>query len=466
MLGYLKATGKATPAVSLDAEAKINIGYQRLLTFEVDGGGFDWFGEPPANVLLTGVALQQFTEMNEVYPIDLAIIERSRRWLLSKQRPDGSWTESQMPSQLTGGRGDLIVTAYSAWSLGVAGYRGPEVARAISWIHKNLEGVEDEYSLALVANALLTNDPRDTVGQQILADLDRRAERDATSAWWGKGSTTFCGGYGQTGQVETTALVALAMLSGRAYLDTATKALTYLVRSKSPQGGWASTQATILSLKALLRASIDLGQGQGEGVVEVKVNGQPAHRFEVAADQADVVQMVELSDRLVAGENVVELALQGKGSFNYQVCGRYYLPWSEVPKEELEKPLEIRVEYDRTTLAKDDTLDARVVVDYRGDVPTGMVIVDLGIPPGFEVDAGSFAELVGRRGLPKVERFSITGRQVTIYVASMERGKPLEFAYTLHAKYPLRAKTPSSAVYEYYAPDHRAEAEPVTLEVR
>lgn len=450
----------------MDAENKINLGYQRLLTFEVDGGGFDWFGRPPSNVLLTGVALQEFTEMNAVYPIDMAIVDRARQWLLSKQRRDGSWTESHMPHSLTGGQGDVVVTAYSVWSLGVAGYKGPEVTRAISWLKGRLGTVKDEYTLALAANALLAADPRDAEGQQILDGLDRSAERDDTSAWWGRGSTTFCGGYGATGQVETTALVALAMLQGRAHIETATRALAYLVRSKSPRGGWSSTQATILSLKALLRASTELAQGEGEGVVEVKVNGKAAHRFEVAPGQGDVLQMAQVSEHLVPGENVVELAFQGKGSFNYQVCGRYYVPWSAVPKEEREKPLDIRVEYDRTTLSKDDTLVARVTVDYRADVPAGMVIVDLGIPPGFDVDAGSFAELVARRGDPQVEKFSLTGRQITLYVGSMRRGKPLEFEYSLKAKYPLRAKTPSSTVYEYYTPDRRAEAEPITLEVK
>ncbi len=450
----------------MDAEHKINLGYQRLLTFEVDGGGFDWFGRPPSNVLLTGVALQEFTEMNAVYPIDMAIVDRAREWLLGKQRRDGSWTESHMPHSLTGGQGDVVVTAYSVWSLGVAGYKGGEMTRAISWLKGRLGDVKDDYTLALVANALLTANPTDAEGQQALDRLDQAAERDDTSASWGEGSTTFCGGYGRTGQVETTALVALAMLQGRAHIETATRALTFLVKSKSPNGGWPSTQATILALKALLRASKELAQGEGEGVVEVKVNGKAAHRFEVVPGQGDVLQMAQVSELLVPGDNVVELAFQGKGAFNYQVCGRYYLPWSAVPKAEREKPLDIRVEYDRTTLSKDDTLVAKVVVDYRGEVPAGMVIVDLGIPPGFDVDAGSFAELVARKGTPRVEKFSLTGRQITLYVGSMKRGSPLEFEYSLKAKYPLRAKTPSSTVYEYYTPDRRAEAAPVTLEVK
>lgn len=465
ILGYLRATGKATPEVSLDAETKINLGYQRLLTFEVSGGGFDWFGRAPANVVLTGVALQEFTEMNAVYPIDLAVVDRARQWLLSKQNPDGSWTEAHLPFSLTIGSGDVAVSAHTVWSLSAAGYDGPEVALGVRWLKGKLQSVQDPYALALVANALIAADPADADGRAILDGLDRSAKRDDTSAWWGEESTSFCGGHGATGKIETTSLASLALLAGKAHLDTTSKALTFLVRSKDPQGGWPSTQATILSLKALLRASLDLAQGEGQGTVEVKVNGKDAHRFEVAAGQGDVLQLADVTSGIAAGENTVELAFTGKGTFNYQVCGRYYLPWDKAPREE-KKAIDIGVTYDRTTLAKDDLLTARVKVDYLAQTPAGMVIVDLGIPPGFDVDAGSFAELAARQGTPHVDKFSITGRQVTLYVGGLEKGRPLEFEYSLRAKYPLKAKTPASTAYEYYAPDRRAEAEPVTLEVK
>ena len=43
-LNYMKRTRKLTPEVHAKAEGFIANGYQRLLTFEVPGGGFSWFG--------------------------------------------------------------------------------------------------------------------------------------------------------------------------------------------------------------------------------------------------------------------------------------------------------------------------------------------------------------------------------------------------------------------------------------
>ncbi len=91
-----------------------------------------------------------------------------------------------------------------------------------------------------------------------------------------------------------------------------------------------------------------------------------------------------------------------------------------------------------------------------------MVMLDLGIPPGFSVDAGDFAEMVGAK---KVKKFSVTSRQVTLYLGDVKAGDVQHFEYTLKPKYPIKAKTPSSVAYEYYTPSNRATAPPVELVV-
>src|SRR5205807_689872 len=92
-LDYLKTVGRLTPEIEIKARIFINAGYQRLLTFEVPGGGFDWFGHPPANICLTAYGILEFTDMNRVHRVDLAVIERARRWLFTQQNHDGSWGE-------------------------------------------------------------------------------------------------------------------------------------------------------------------------------------------------------------------------------------------------------------------------------------------------------------------------------------------------------------------------------------
>src|SRR5204862_6323049 len=67
-------------------------GYQRLISYEVTGGGFSWFGESPANQVLTAYGLMEFADMSPVYPVDEAMVARTRAWLTKQQHADGSWS--------------------------------------------------------------------------------------------------------------------------------------------------------------------------------------------------------------------------------------------------------------------------------------------------------------------------------------------------------------------------------------
>ena len=91
-----------------------------------------------------------------------------------------------------------------------------------------------------------------------------------------------------------------------------------------------------------------------------------------------------------------------------------------------------------------------------------MVIVDLGLPPGFTLIPDNLNKLVQQE---VIEKYSTTGRQIIIYLREVDHDKPVKLDYQLLAKYPLKAKTPKSAAYEYYNPDIRVEFAPIELEV-
>jgi uncharacterized protein YfaS (alpha-2-macroglobulin family) len=467
VLDYLKSTNQSTPELEMKAEEYINLGYQRLVVFEVDGGGFSLYGDPPARLFLSAYGLMEISDMAKVYPVDEAMIERTARWLAQQQAGDGSWSSEDY--RVAGQQ--LATTAYVTWALVESDVADEAaVAKGITYLKEHYTEVKDGYVLALVANALVAWDPKDNFTKKALDDLVSQAVEDDGAVYWQSGVESFMGAKSQMGSIETTAMAAYALLKGDAHPDVANKALTYLVRNKDSFGTWSTTQATILSLKALIE-SAKAGEPTENVTVRVSLNGEEADPIQVTPENFDVVQLVAFTDKAVEGENVVRIEVEGKGNLMYQVTARYYVPWELVPPEEKEA-MTIDVRYDRTDLQVDDTVRVDVTARLNLEGTAKMVVLDLGIPPGFEVEAEDLSARV-QQDFQKgeeypgatVKRFDLTGRQIIVYLANLSYREPISFHYGLRAKYPLRVKTPASTAYDYYNPEQVGVAQPEVVAV-
>ncbi|MBI5091959.1 MAG: hypothetical protein HZB26_05885 [Candidatus Hydrogenedentes bacterium] len=142
---YMKATKQINPEIQMKAEGYINAGYQRLLSYEVPGGGYSWFGTPPANKVLTAWGLKEFYDMSLVHEVDPKVIERTRKWLVSKQEADGSWKpdEAYLHQESWGGiqKSSTLVTAYilDAVLNSGPGAAGPETQKALDYLRAHWE---------------------------------------------------------------------------------------------------------------------------------------------------------------------------------------------------------------------------------------------------------------------------------------------------------------------------------------
>src|SRR5207247_10721523 len=95
--------------------------------------------------------------------------------------------------------------------------------------------------------------------------------------------------------VETTALAALAMMKTGQFTNSVNASLIYLVKTKSSNGTWGSTQATILALKALVPGMSGSKQ-EGKAALTIVVNGKGAAKGEVTRDNADVLPAFDLPE--------------------------------------------------------------------------------------------------------------------------------------------------------------------------
>ncbi|MEQ8224055.1 MAG: alpha-2-macroglobulin family protein, partial [Candidatus Eremiobacterota bacterium] len=459
VLDYMKKSGKITPELQMKAEDYINKGYQRLLTFEVPGGGFSWFGTAPANKILTAFGLMEFKDMSKVHDVDPVLITRTLQWLEKHQLPDGSWKPDEeylhAESWAKLQNSNLPVTAYITWALIESGYANKSVTdKAVSYIKENYKDGDDPYILAIIANALTSYDRSDKILDKILEKLMEMKKEDKETVYWDSrsGTITFSGGISST--VETTALITIAMLQSDRYLDVANKSIAFLIKNKDPYGTWYSTQPTILALRALLLAE-EKSADEVNVAGSVLINGKKNKDFNINPTNFDLYQQFDLSNSTVEGSNLVEIKFEGIGNCLYQIVTKYYLPQVEEVKDN--EPLSIEVSYDRTKLRQNDIVECMAHIVNNADEDLNMAIVDLGIPPGFTVETDELQKLVESK---IIQKYSLTGRQVIIYLEKISAEKPLVFNYRLRAKYPLKVQVPPSRVYEYYNPENVTETKP------
>jgi uncharacterized protein YfaS (alpha-2-macroglobulin family) len=464
VLDYLQSTGQANSEIQLTAEKYVATGYQRLLTFEVPGGGYSLFGQAPAEVFLTAYGLMEFSDMAKVYPVDQEMIDRTARWLLNQQQSDGTWLE-QGYSEHWRINAALPTTAYITWALIEAGYEDtPEVSRAIAYIRENARSTEDAYSLALVASALTAYDPQDGMTKAILQELYEMRIEEGDRVYWENSQASFMGATGESGSIETTAMAAAAFIRAGVYPDAVSGALASLIQSKDSWGTWSTTQATILSLKTLLLATQASGTISQPATVQVSLNKEQTQEITIDPSNADVVHVVTFDQGFSpSGANRVQLKVEGGSNLMYQVATSYYLPWDQVlPPLQTEELIDIDLAYDRTDLAVNDTVTADVGVKLNQEGVVKMALIDLGVPPGFTVLAEDLSRLV-EQGV--IARYELTGRQIIIYLEDFASGQPLRFNYRLRARFPMRAQTPPSIAYDYYNPSQQTTQAPLEMVV-
>ncbi|GAB4295011.1 MAG: hypothetical protein Kow0090_09830 [Myxococcota bacterium] len=466
VLDYLRQTGTLSPEIEVKALDYIAQGYQRLLTFEVDGGGFEWFGNQPAHIILTAFGIMEFNDMSKVYEVDPAVIERTQTWLANKQQGDGSF-HPQSGGYFDGAINSytdsvLRNSAYVTWALVESGYKGYQTNAAIAYLENHYKEAKDNYTLAVIANAFVSYNPNHTVAKAVLDELNERKIVDGDKIYWDQDAATESYSYGASAGLETTAMIAYAMIRSGAYFETAQGVLNYLAASKDQFGNWSNTQATIYALRSFI-ASLKNQSQPANATVKVFHNESLIQTYDITDDTSDVFRQIDLAASELQAENNLKLTISGEGTFMYQIVGTHFIPWQAV-EEPTGDALAITVDYDKTNLAVDDEVEVTVTVTNNiPDSKPGMILVDLGIPPGFDVVSSDLDKVIEEN--PVVTKYELTGRQILVYIAQVNFGEPVVFSYHLTARFPVNAQTPSSKVYAYYTPEDSSTAEPEIIVV-
>jgi hypothetical protein len=452
-LRMFKQRGMLDSPVALRALENTREGIARLTTFQQWTGGFTyWGGVSEPDAALTAYALRFLKDAGEFAPVDESMVSSARKWLLKNQSEDGRWRFVHYWSGTVDDRRTILSTAYVAWTLADADDTDirASVKKALGWMAGRTQGFDEPYVIALFA--LASNASGDTATARDAAKrLRGLAKTEGDTMYWALETNTPFYGWGLAGRIETTALViaALRTVEGADPVadELVNRGVSFLLKKKDGYGVWYSTQATVAALKAL--ETLVVSERDAARTARVFVDDQPAGTLAIPDEKTVTGPLtLDLSKLVGAGKHRVAIRREDNAGFaSAQVVTRYFLPWSDVPKDD-RTPLKLNVAFDRTELAVGEAVRCTVGVERVGHRGDGMLVAEVGLPPGVEVDRASLARALTR---PGVWRADVMPDRVVVYLWSNAGGDEFEFSFV--PRLAMRAKTAASTLYDYYNPE-------------
>lgn len=464
VLEYLRETRQLKPEIQAKAEMLLTTGYQRELTYRRDDGSFSAFGQSDesGSLWLTAFVLKCFAQAKDLTFIDQAVLDGAADWITAHQQDDGSFESVGFvchTDMMGGVQGKDSLTAFVAIAL-LEADETSAAGKAVEYLEGRVADIEDSYTLALITYALelAGSEMADAAVEKLLA----AAIEDDEGLHWSSGGEGAVGSGGPRpfvpettdemypGQirpvldVEATGYATLALIEAGDRVNAA-EAAKWLVGRRNSQGGFGSTQDTVVALQALIGFAAD-AQTDVEMTVAITA-GDVSRRLTISADNYDVTQVVEVP----AGEEVT-LTAQGKGEAVVQGVIRFNL----LEAETSESVFDITVDYDTGRVAVDDVVQIDVSVRFDPPEPmkANMTVLDISVPTGFAALAESLEALLDD---PNIKRFDVAGRKVILYIEDMDPGDVVDFSFQAVALYPVRGKGAVSSVYSYYTPEWRGE---------
>ncbi|KAB7500968.1 Alpha-2-macroglobulin-like protein 1, partial [Armadillidium nasatum] len=257
---YLRASNQDDEDIADRAIEFMKQGYQRELNYRHSDGSFSVFGESDASgsTWLTAFVLKCFGQASAYIAVDQNDLNLTSEWLKSLQNDDGCFESvgRLFNKAMQGGvdsESPSLLTAYVMISLIEAGESNNStvISEALSCIN-DAETTTNPYSLAIKAYALALAKSPDT--QAILDELMNISTNSDVGLYW-----EFPNQYESSNgvAVETASYAVLAILtytqsfSDYSYMKHVLPIIKWINTQRNGQGGFVSTQDTIIALQAL-----------------------------------------------------------------------------------------------------------------------------------------------------------------------------------------------------------------------
>jgi len=455
ILQYLEASKQNTNATEAKLKKFMRSGYQRELKYKHRVGSYSAFGESDesGSTWLTAFVLKSFAQARQYIDIDGDEINMSRDWLKSLQMENGCFESvgkifhKGMKGGLATGSDPKILTAYIMAALIEAGENtGSEaIANSVYCLQGGATVPEDKgsnpYQLAQIANALARAGLPSA--EEYIQHLLSLSVDGPTGLYW-EMPLSKDNGNSKGVAVETAGYALMAMTASNPdkYKEHAHRIVKWMSSQRNSQGGFHSTQDTIIALQSMAMHESTLLKEPQDLDLSV-VGGDVSTTLKITEDNKLLTQRVEVPS--VPARVAFDMA--GTGCAMVQGVVRY-----NVKEPEASEAFSLSV----MSLAEDEGCgkhDLRVCASYLlPDQASNMAVIEVNLVSGFVPDKQDLKRVVGY-GTGNVKRYEVDGLKVMFYINELTADQTCVNFGVKREMVVDEAKPGTVKVYDYYEPE-------------
>jgi alpha-2-macroglobulin-like protein len=446
VLQFLNQSGMGDDASKKRALNFIRSGYSQLAAYEIKGGGFEWFGHPPSHEGLTAYGLMEFHEMSQVFDgVDDAMLERTRKWLLSRKNGQGGFRQNAGKYGFSGAS-EAVTNAYVTYALSETGTNDilPEYHHAYDEVLKS----NDMYRMALVAGTAFNLGKMADYNKLVRIFTDKVSASGFSNL---KAEHSIVLSYGNSLQTEVISLWAATLMKSPAVdLGLINKCIQQIVASRV-NGQFGSTQGTTLALKALTEFARLVRSTRDNGEIQIFVGDTLAEKHTYQKEARNRITLTGFAKHLKSdGEQSLKIHFIGtKEPLPYSVDVQWY---AKTPQSSERCKVALTTSLSSESVRLNETVRLKAVLRNKSAEGLPMTVAVIGIPAGLSPQSWQLKELQEKEIF---DFYEIMGENLVIYYRELAPNGVSTINLDLKAEIPGTYVGAASSAYLYYTNEYR-----------
>lgn len=315
------------------------------------------------------------------------------------------------------------------------------LSKAIRYLEGQLPQINDAYSLSITCYALskygsqyrhscfgkLQNSMISQEGMIYWTENNRRGSTSAERA--------------PAKDIEATAYVLLTYIAIGRHSD-ALPIVKWLASQRNAQGGFATTQDTVMSVQALTEYSLQLSRSNPNPIRAVQIEAAGvglSHTYAISNTNYNVTHRFTIP----ASVPLINVAISGNGLAVFDVVETFY-----VSKSQDHPDISVNVTLVRESI---NSLTIRPVLSWKGVSTSNLLMMEIEMPTGFGADL----EFVKRQFA--IRRHESNGQTFILYFNSLAPRQSVQVEVKMDRVDPVVGNQACHVtVYDYYEPEKQS----------